>query len=319
MPPGWLPETPATGAGSLPAVTGAASGRLPTVPRPVVRLVTSLVLLVRVTWRMAKDRGESDSAMGRMRGVLVEPFTRLYDQVPPNYDGRPPPTSRELGRMLQFFVFACLLPIFWVGTGSFPIAAVLSSSLVLMGWLGIRFLLGRAEMSELEGGVTGTLRSHRTEGVRAPDIPLNKYPDIFLERQYGEEGWGFILTRVRDGQRLSWGTLAWGDGVKSLPVVGVTHRPEALILPDFHPGKEVSLVLEPENEFDPEAIGVWNKDRTAQVGYLPGDSRDKKGVFKRMTQGDVIRAFVMWENRKRSVRVGLRILIVTEDAKLGIA
>ena len=52
-------------------------------------------------------------------------------------------------------------------------------------------------------------------------------------------------------------------------VAGISHYPAAVDLPDFEPGSEVVLRPEPDNPFDPNAIGVWNASGSVQVGYLP--------------------------------------------------
>jgi hypothetical protein len=52
-------------------------------------------------------------------------------------------------------------------------------------------------------------------------------------------------------------------------VAGITHYPAAVDLPDFAPGSEVVLRPEPDNQFDPSAVGVWNACGTVQVGHLP--------------------------------------------------
>ncbi len=40
-------------------------------------------------------------------------------------------------------------------------------------------------------------------------------------------------------------------------VAGITHYPAAVDLPDFAPGSEVVLRPEPDNPFDPNAVGVY--------------------------------------------------------------
>ena len=61
---------------------------------------------------------------------------------------------------------------------------------------------------------------------------------------------------------------------------------------------------EPDNEHDPNAVGVWNEERTLQAGYVPreqaaGAGRDEQAVS-------------LWRAGE-----GLRILIVPAGAWIG--
>jgi hypothetical protein len=87
-------------------------------------------------------------------------------------------------------------------------------------------------------------------------------------------------------------------------VAGVTFRPEALPDPSFDPGRRLSLVREPENEYDPNAVAIWNEARTLQVGYVPRD------VAPELT-GDE-QAVSLWR-----VDGGLRVLVAPGDAWIG--
>ncbi len=57
--------------------------------------------------------------------------------------------------------------------------------------------------------------------------------------------------------------------MRVVPVAGVSFRPEAHEDPSFDPGLSVALVPEPDNEHDPNAVGIWNEQRTLQAGYVP--------------------------------------------------
>ena len=61
--------------------------------------------------------------------------------------------------------------------------------------------------------------------------------------------------------------MAWEDPrIRVLPVAGVSFRPEALEDLSFEPGRLLALVPEPENPHDPNAVAVWNEERTLQAG-----------------------------------------------------
>jgi hypothetical protein len=59
--------------------------------------------------------------------------------------------------------------------------------------------------------------------------------------------------------------------IRVIAVAGVSFRPEAVADGSFDPGSRLSLVREPANEHDPNAIGIWNDARTLQAGYVPRD------------------------------------------------
>ena len=69
-------------------------------------------------------------------------------------------------------------------------------------------------------------------------------------------------------------------------------------------GATLALVPEPENEHDPNAVGIWNEERTLQAGYVPRDVAPE-------LQGDE-QAVSLWR-----VEGGLRVLIVPHDAWVG--
>jgi hypothetical protein len=66
--------------------------------------------------------------------------------------------------------------------------------------------------------------------------------------------------------------VAWEDErIRVIAVAGVSFRPEALNDPSFDAGRRLALVAEPDNEHDPNAVAVWNEERTLQLGYVPAD------------------------------------------------
>jgi hypothetical protein len=85
---------------------------------------------------------------------------------------------------------------------------------------------------------------------------------------------------------------------------GVSYRAEALPDPSFDPPHRLALVPEPTNEHDPNAVAIWNEERTLQVGYVPA------AIAPELT-GDE-QALSLWR-----VDGGLRVLIVPADAWVG--
>jgi hypothetical protein len=118
-----------------------------------------------------------------------------------------------------------------------------------------------------------------------------------------------ILERAQSGYRLrdaaTGEIVRWEDPrILVIPVAGVSFRADALDDPSFEPGRVVALVPEPDNEHDPNAVAVWNEERTLQVGYVPRDIAPE-------LKGDE-QAVSLWR-----VEAGLRVLITPADAWVG--
>ena len=100
--------------------------------------------------------------------------------------------------------------------------------------------------------------------------------------------------------------MRWEDPrIRVVPVAGVSYRAEALGDESFDPGRRLALVPEPENEHDPNAVGLWNEPRTLQLGYVPA------AVAPELA-GDE-QAVSLWR-----VEGGLRVLLAPADAWLGV-
>jgi hypothetical protein len=118
-----------------------------------------------------------------------------------------------------------------------------------------------------------------------------------------------VLERAPAGYRLrdaATGELVpWEDPrILVIPVAGVSFRPESLEDDSFEPGRRLALVPEPDNEHDPNAVAVWNEERTLQVGYVPREIAPQ-------LSGDE-QAVSLWR-----VEGGMRVLIVPPDAWVG--
>jgi HIRAN domain-containing protein len=121
---------------------------------------------------------------------------------------------------------------------------------------------------------------------------------IWLER--GESG--YWLRDAATGEAMRWDD----PRVRVLKVAGTSYRAEALQDDAFAPGRRLALVPEPENEHDPNAVGVWDAERRLQVGYVPADVAPE-------VRGDE-QAVSLWEFRDQGQRVGLRVLLAPPDA-----
>ncbi len=80
--------------------------------------------------------------------------------------------------------------------------------------------------------------------------------DYTLKRSEFENGRGFVVVRLADGQHLRWQSLPCGEGLESVNVVGEQYRSDAIQDPCFAPGNEIALEREPSNPYDPNAIAV---------------------------------------------------------------
>jgi hypothetical protein len=119
---------------------------------------------------------------------------------------------------------------------------------------------------------------------------------LWLERGAG----GFHLRDAATGERVRWED----QRIRVVPAAGVTYRPESLPDPSFDPPSRLALVAEPSNEHDPNAVGIWNEERTLQVGYVPAT------VAPELAGDEQARA--LWR-----VEGGLRILIVPAGTWIG--
>jgi HIRAN domain len=111
---------------------------------------------------------------------------------------------------------------------------------------------------------------------------------------------GFYLRDAATGERVRWED----ERIRVVPVAGVSFRPEALEDASFEPGRPLALVPEPDNEHDPNAVGIWNDERTVQAGYVPREIAPE-------LRGDE-QAVSLWR-----VEGGLRVLIAPADAWIG--
>ncbi len=135
---------------------------------------------------------------------------------------------------------------------------------------------------------------HAQPSTRRPR--LNERLRLWLERGRS----GFHLRDAATGDPVRWED----PRILVVPVAGVSFRIESLDDRSFDPGRSLALVPEPENEHDPNAVAVWNEQRTVQLGYVPRE------VAPQLRGGE--QAISLWR-----LDGGLRVLIVPPDAWVG--
>ena len=92
-----------------------------------------------------------------------------------------------------------------------------------------------------------------------------------------------------------------------MKLAGSSYRSDALQDDGFAPGRRLALVPEPDNEHDPNAVGVWDAERRVQAGYLPA------GIAPKAKPDD--QAVSLWEFLDETGRrIGLRVLLAPAGA-----
>jgi HIRAN domain len=133
---------------------------------------------------------------------------------------------------------------------------------------------------------------------------------IWLERGELEDGRGYWLRDAATGVALGLqDERLTAAGARVLPVVGTSYRGDALQDDAFAPGKPLTLVQEPDNEHDPQAIAVWDEERRLQAGYVPAEVAPTLAL--------PLQALSLWEWREADRRVGLRMLVAPPAVWIG--
>lgn len=98
--------------------------------------------------------------------------------------------------------------------------------------------------------------------------------------------------------------------IRVVKAAGVSYRLAELQDDAFSAGRRIALVPEPENEYDPQAVAVWDEQQRVQAGYIPADIAADLDAAD--WQAVVIREFFEGDQR-----VGLRMLLAPRDAWIG--
>ena len=124
------------------------------------------------------------------------------------------------------------------------------------------------------------------------------------------------LERTRDGYRLR--DAATEEVVRHedsrihvIKVAGISYRLDAVQDDAFAPGRRLALVPEPDNEHDPNAIGVWDAERRLQAGYVPAETAAD-------LDAEAWQAVSLLEYFDEGRRAGLRVLLAPKDAWVAV-
>lgn len=125
-------------------------------------------------------------------------------------------------------------------------------------------------------------------------------------------GSGFRL-RDGDGRAVEYGDERLSHSkIRVLNVAGTSHRAAELQDGAFAPGMPLALVPDPDNPVDKNAVGIWDRERKRQVGWIPAE--DCESVSTRIQHGEDLVAFSLWEYRKDGTRCALRAIIGPRSA-----
>jgi len=134
--------------------------------------------------------------------------------------------------------------------------------------------------------------------VPAGDSSSSERLRIWLER--GESG--YWLRDAATGDPMKWDD----PRVRVVKLAGASYREDALQDDAFAPGRRLTLVREPENEHDPNAVALYDASRRLQAGYVPAEIAPE-------LRGDE-QAVSLWEFRGDGRRIGLRVLLAPAEA-----
>lgn len=124
-----------------------------------------------------------------------------------------------------------------------------------------------------------------------PRIVAVKWKDDYsFEGDEGEDirGRGYLFTEQQPGSHDP------PIGMHVCKLAGLSHRGAAAQSAALDPGAWVHLIAEPRNEYDKNAVGVWDVARRTLLGYLPG--KDVAPIVSpRLLAGAVWWGVVIWE------------------------
>lgn len=102
--------------------------------------------------------------------------------------------------------------------------------------------------------------------------------------------------------------------ITDFDIAGMRYWDGATVLSKLKPGKKLSLVAEPHNPADPDAVAIYRKD--VKLGYVPHDQNFLIAQLLRFGHNDVVECRILKVNAKeetwKQVRVGLYVVDKTK-------
>ena len=199
--------------------------------------------------------------------------------------------------------------------GSLIALILIGGGVLIMVWI---LLANRREKSAKPRSSTARLPLPNKPGLQSTLQSNSRFtllPSSFDPDGSGPlDGRGYIAFHQHKQKAIPWEALNYLDGLEACKVAGTSHRLPALQSEAFSPGRLLALVREPSNPHDRNAVGVWDLQRIQQIGYLPREIAEE--YAPRLDGDEHIRCLSMWEHLKDGQRVGLRVLLILENASI---
>jgi hypothetical protein len=157
-------------------------------------------------------------------------------------------------------------------------------------------------------GLLDVLKGRRQAAPTAPICLRLETCDWTTESLDGEQllGRGFML-RDENDRAVSFSDERLAQALVA-KTAGISHRLDVAQRPAFNPGQRLTLIRDPKNPYDKNAVGIFDAERRMQVGFLPRDVA--MTVAPRLDRGERLEAFSLWEWRKDDgQRVALRAFV----------
>ena len=101
--------------------------------------------------------------------------------------------------------------------------------------------------------------------------------------------------------------------LKTFYIAGFQHHGGAMVLSKLKPGKNLKLVAEPDNPYDPEAVAIMYKD--VRLGYIPRELNGDISLLMRFGHGDAFECRVAQVNPLANPWEQVRATIFVTDAR----
>lgn len=171
----------------------------------------------------------------------------------------------------------------------------------------------RDSEQQAQGGNEAGAATPRGSSRRWKEIVRDNWPNLILKPQSLEEGRGYVLFRSSDNQRLGYQRMRTSHGLKSFYVAGAQRREDAIQSSAFNLGEKLSLVPEPDNPHDEDAIAIYDAERETKAGYVPADETSIVHLF--LEEDPEPLCIPVWEIREEGRRKTFRVLVVADRQK----